>query len=228
MRSSWAAAVVVLGLGLGAGYWLAPEGSAPRGGVALLPKLEALERRLKSLERERSADVHLLRAALAHAPTNEPTPKAAAADQALTAEEVDEESTDGSEDEPPSPRGRSNSSPEVARARAEAMLSRYDEDSGELPADPAWSTPALRAAQTTLAATVPGVRILEARCGGNTCRLLVEHAAGDNAPIYSHGLLELPPFDQGSTAAFTAAEGRQPARSRIYLHRPRKLALSHE
>lgn len=228
MNSIWAATVVVLGLGVGGGYWLAGGQSAPRSEASALQALERLERRLSSLERERARDARLLHAALARSSTAEPDVGALVAERPLAEEDEDEPSSDAAEDAPPQGQRELAPSPQAARARAQALLSRYDDDSDQLPADPAWSTPTLREAQATIAATVPGARILEARCGGKTCRILVEHAPGDSTPIYSRSLLELPPFDQGSTAAFTPAEGKEPARSRVYVHRPEQVALSRE
>lgn len=228
MKSIWAAAVVALGLGLGGGYWLAGGQSAPRSEAGVLHELDRLERRLASLERERSRDAQLLRAALSQAWTAALDVGAEVPEQSLAEDADDERDVDSAEDAPVTAQRQRDASAEAARARAEAMLSKYDDDSEQLPAEPTWSTPTLRAAQATIASTVPGARVLEARCGGNTCRIVVEHAPGDNAPAYSRSLLELPPFDQGSTAAFTPAEGKEPARSRVYVHRPDKVALSRE
>jgi hypothetical protein len=109
---------------------------------------------------------------------------------------------------------------EESAVRAERLLSTYDEAVAGGADDPGWSVDTLRAAEAQVRTVIPGARILEARCGGGTCKIVVEHARGDNDPPGAHDLQDLPPFNAGCTLAHTPATATEPARSRLYLHKP--------
>ena len=229
MKSSWVATVVVLGLGLGAGYWLGQRRVDQDAEARGLQKLERLEQRLTTLERARSNDAQIFRAALATAAARS-SEVGAEADGKLPPQGTveDEDSSEAPEAAPVNTPKRLDPSPQAVRARAEALLSKYDQDSLTPPIEPSWCNPTLRTAEASITSAVPGAHIVEERCGGDTCRLVVEHAVGDGVPLQNRGLLDVPPFDQGSTVTQTPPSGREPARSRLYVHRPDQVALSHE
>lgn len=226
MRSVWAGALVVVGLGSAGSHWLGQRQAAGDDRVArskqarMLDRLGQLEQRVLELEHAHAVDARLLQAALARA-ANERTEESKAALNEPAAPDTDDEADEVAEAPAvKSARQQLDPSPEAVRARAEGLLAKYDQDSLAPPVDPTWVNPTLRAAEASISSAIPGARVLEERCGGNTCRLVIEHAAGDDIPAQNRGLLEMPPFDQGSTLSPLPTSARDPARSRVYIHRP--------
>jgi hypothetical protein len=109
---------------------------------------------------------------------------------------------------------------EETAARVETLLASYDRSISNDPDDPRWSVDTLRTAEAQVRSVLPGARIVEARCGGSHCKIVVEHARGDSDPAAAHDLQSLPPFNEGCSLTYTPATTTSPARSRIYLHKP--------
>jgi hypothetical protein len=209
MVAKWTA-VLILGGGLVAmGYWSAGA-KAPQADieVQLRARVATLEQRVAALEQTRSVDAlqNTLSVAQAVASARERTiTQDPAAHEAVADEQAEARS------------GKLDMSREAQQARADAYLAKFDETINSQPRNEAWSGPTLREARTTIISALPGARIIEERCGGDVCRIVVEHAAGDTESPRDKDLLSLPPFDQGSTVAYTPADGRNGARSRLYL-----------
>jgi hypothetical protein len=111
-------------------------------------------------------------------------------------------------------------SPAAQQARIDAHLKGLDRVLEAAPSDPAWSTSTLREAGATLASKTPGARIIEQRCGGDMCRLVLEGPQDGEGSLDEAELLHLPPFDHGSTIARVPSSGNGTERVQIYLKRP--------
>jgi len=209
-----------LGIAAPAGYLLYGRRWRERDTVA---RVAALEQRIHELELARETDATALRNVLASV-AKVAAVSGRAAGEAVARDAYAEQGAAPASDADQSPRrghatAADDRSPEALQGRREAFLAGLDQAIERPPTDPSWGIPTLREAEAAVASTLPGARIVDKRCGGDLCRIVVEHGSGEDASAADADLMQLSPFNRGSTIAHAPGNGREATLTRIYLSR---------
>lgn len=217
MKSNYVTVALALGLGVAVGYIVRDHSKADRELSAQVAKLDS---RMRVLERERESTSVSVDKSLANVMRVAVASERVAAEAVarLQAPPVAEASPEG--EAKPSEGATVDRSPAAQQARIDAYLKSLDKVLDAASSDPAWSASTLREAGRTLASKAPGSRIVEERCGGDMCRLVLEGPPNGEGSLDEHELLGLPPFDHGSTVARIPSSGDGTERLQIYLKRP--------